>query len=36
MGILGLLDATGSGNYAVGALVIVSANTPPEGSQFAG
>ena len=27
---------TGGGNYSVGALVVVGANPPPQGSQFAG
>jgi hypothetical protein len=29
-------NGTGGGNYAVGTLVVISANAPPEGSQFAG
>jgi hypothetical protein len=33
--VLTVEDGTGGGSYAVGTLVIVNANAPPEGSQFA-
>jgi hypothetical protein len=34
--LLTVQNGTGGGSYAVGTLVIVNANSPPEGSQFAG